>query len=299
MQAQHAEQSNPWVIDRKIGHGGQGEVYLAHHRNAPDMKVALKYFKIFSEETIERAQRSVRLLSACNRPELPRFYDCGRPTAGLYYYAMEYVEGEGLDRRLKRGPLSAGEARLLIFRLATVLADLHRVGLFHRDLKPSNVMLRPDGSPVLIDFDVLHDMLNPITGAFVLGTANYFPPEILAGEDTSPHQQDLYGLGLLWARCLGVPALQGSTEKVLARRLRQRCVDPQDRCPARDRRLIMALTDRDPARRPELSRMLWMLSVSTLPMNMYVFLAVFLVFWFLLLAGSLVFASTLSPLVSS
>ena len=135
---------------------------------------------------------------------------------------MQYVEGETLAARLRRGPLDAHDALMLAAQIADALAEAHRHGVVHRDLKPENVMITPSGRPKLLDFGIAR-LATPAgyeaaetqagtrEGSFI-GTPSYMSPEHIE-QRVLDGRSDLFSLGCVLTECLtGRPAFTGATQ---------------------------------------------------------------------------------------
>ncbi|MDX2012650.1 MAG: protein kinase [Myxococcaceae bacterium] len=200
-------------VDAHIGEGGMGEVYRASHVYLK-RTVALKVLHrrlVSNPDAWARFQREAELVSQLEGPNIVRVFDFGRFSDGQPFLAMEFVEGEGLDRRLERGPLEVKEAVTLLQQVCEGLAEAHALGIVHRDLKPPNIMLgrRRDGKVVakILDFGIARlaaagqEKLTA-TGA-VVGTPSYLAPEQAQGGDIDA-RTDLYALG-----CVAYEVLTG------------------------------------------------------------------------------------------
>ena len=162
--------------------------------------VALKLIQKSADP--ERFLREARVLAGLRHPAIVRYLDHGPvPGAGLYL-AMEWLEGETLSRRLRRGALAPNEAVGLVMRLADALSLAHQKGIVHRDIKPGNVLLveAEVGRAKLLDFGVARvfdpDGFVTLTGA-VLGTPGYMAPEQARGEPDVDSRADVFALGCL------------------------------------------------------------------------------------------------------
>src|SRR5438067_2173340 len=122
------------------GEGGMGTVYRAHDLRAGGATVAVKVVR--GDFANERFEREAMLLSQIEGDGIVRYVAHGRIDQDSMYLAMEWLEGEGLDARLARGPLTIGESLVLGRRVARALGIAHARGVVHRDVKPSNVILR-------------------------------------------------------------------------------------------------------------------------------------------------------------
>jgi len=142
----------PYEITGTLGAGGMGEVYRARDTRL-DRFVAIKVLspEIASVPALrERFEREARAVAALNHPHICMLYDVGQQDR-TDYLVMEYLEGETLERRLKKGALPLDHALQIGIQIADALAAAHRAGIVHRDLKPGNIMLTKAGAK-LLDF---------------------------------------------------------------------------------------------------------------------------------------------------
>ncbi|RMG06621.1 MAG: serine/threonine protein kinase [Planctomycetota bacterium] len=220
MLAHSMRRIGPYLVERELGRGGMGVVYLARHAEHP-RPLALKLILPGASEEIalQRFGREAELLARVRHPSVIRVHTLGRAPEGAYIVA-EYVEGEPLDEVFRAGGVEPGELARIVRELADGVAACHAAGIVHRDLKPSNVILRArDRSPVLLDFGVARDERAEAltkTGA-VLGTLHYMAPEQAAGERgrVGP-RSDVYGLGaILYAGLTGRPPHAGKQHHAL------------------------------------------------------------------------------------
>jgi serine/threonine-protein kinase len=139
-----------------IGAGGMAEVYLAEDLRL-GRKVALKLLASdFGKDAdrLRRFEQEARAASALNHPNIITIYEIGE-TEQAQFIAMEYIEGETLRARLKRGRMEMGEALDAAIQVADALKAAHAAGIVHRDIKPENIMLRPDGYVKVLDFGIV------------------------------------------------------------------------------------------------------------------------------------------------
>lgn len=193
----------PWLLVRQIGVGGMGVVFLAERADGLfDQQVAVKVLRGLPDGlAVERLAGERRILAGLQHPGIARLYDGGTTPAGQPYLVMEHVDGRPLDVYCQERNLGL-EARLRLFvRICRAVQAAHGRLVVHCDLKPSNVLVRADGSPVLLDFGIAH-LLGEDGGA-VLGfcTPAYAPPELLAGEGATI-ASDVFGLGMLLVELL-------------------------------------------------------------------------------------------------
>lgn len=208
-------------IERELGRGGMGAVYLAHDGQL-DRRVALKvpFFQGDDADAVDRFYREARAMATVQHANLCPVYDVGRHES-WHYLTMAFVDGRPLSRRLHEdGSISPTEALPLLRKVATALQKAHDAGIVHRDLKPSNIMLTPDDEPIILDFglarrrksgeeDITH------TGA-VLGSPAYMAPEqVEARHDEIGPATDVYALGvLLYQMLAGRKPFEGSVASI-------------------------------------------------------------------------------------
>ena len=128
----------------RIGSGGMGEVYKAWD---PELErfVALKFLRHDDPELVERLFREARAQARVDHPGICEVYEVGEDD-GRPYIAMQYVEGESVDRRLSRlGPIRESFARSIAWEVAEGLEHAHEQKIIHRDIKPSNLIICSDG----------------------------------------------------------------------------------------------------------------------------------------------------------
>jgi eukaryotic-like serine/threonine-protein kinase len=186
-----------------VGEGGTATVYKAEH---PDRgPVALKVLRSrLSQDpvAIKRFLREAEFGTRINHPNIVKTYDYGQ-TEDLYYLAMEWVDGEALEKfAIRSGRLAPALVATIIEQIGAALSAAHAEGIIHRDLKPANIMYNPATQrAVLLDFGIARDAdLKPEerltrTGFFV-GTLQYVAPEALSGELVN-EQADVYSLATI------------------------------------------------------------------------------------------------------
>src|ERR1700730_1016910 len=142
----------PYEVESPLGAGGMGEVYRATDTRL-DRTVAIKVLASHlssSPELKQRMEREARAISSLNHPHICQLYDIGSQ-AGTDYLVMEFLEGESLAEKLRKGALPLAEVYKIGIAVAEALAVAHRCGIVHRDLKPGNIMLTSGGAK-LMDF---------------------------------------------------------------------------------------------------------------------------------------------------
>ncbi len=201
----------PYEILAPIGAGGMGEVYKANDTRL-DRTVAVKVLPEHLAESPERKarfEREAKAISQLNHPHICTLYDVGEQD-GIDFIVMEYIEGETLAERLKKGALPLEKALEYGIQIADGLDTAHRAGIVHRDLKPANVMLTKSGVK-LLDFGLarlVEGDLGPETSdaptqqkdltqeESIIGTLQYMAPEQLERKPADA-RTDIFALGLV------------------------------------------------------------------------------------------------------
>ncbi|MFN0138320.1 MAG: protein kinase domain-containing protein [Phycisphaerae bacterium] len=227
-------------IVSRLGAGGMGEVFLARDTRL-DRLVAIKALPehlVSDPDRLARFEREAKIVASLNHPGLAAVYAL-EEDAGKKLLVMEYVEGETLAARLKRGQLPVAEALQLAIQIAVALEAAHEKGVIHRDLKPGNVMVTPEGVVKVLDFGLARsadsvgsassgirtaDANSPtmtvtspaytesptIPGA-ILGTAGYMSPEQARGKPVDK-RSDIFSFGcVLYEMLTGAQPFRGET----------------------------------------------------------------------------------------
>jgi serine/threonine-protein kinase len=191
----------PYRIERLLGEGGMGSVYLAERADLHS-RAAVKVLRDawLSPARRERFAAEQRMLAQLNHPGIARLYDAGTLADGTPWIAMEHVNGVSLAEYCLRRPCSLRE-RLRLFReVCEAVGHAHRHLIVHRDLKPSNIMVTPEGHVKLLDFGIAKQLEAELTGDQTRGmrpmTPGYAAPEQLRGEPIGVHT-DIYTLGVV------------------------------------------------------------------------------------------------------
>lgn len=197
----------PYRLERLLGQGGMGQVWLAHTDPAggrPGRRVALKLLpaELAADPAYRRRfEREAELATRLRDRHLVSIHAHGE-LDGRLFIEMEYVEGEDLSRLLHRGPLPPERAVDIVAQTAAALEAAHRAGLVHRDVKPSNIVIRRDGLVYLIDFGIAHGAGSTALTAsgLAVGTWAYMAPERFTGSTDA--RADIYSLGCVLFECL-------------------------------------------------------------------------------------------------
>lgn len=210
----HPEKIGPYLIDRKIGSGGMGNVYLGRHEKT-EHEVAVKVLPASmarEEGFVLRFSREIEALRKLDNKHIVKLFEDGQADDGSYYYSMDFVDGETLTATiLRRKKIPWQEVIEISLEIAAALKAAHNAGIIHRDLKPSNLMVRKDGHIMLTDFGVAHVFATTRltrTGG-VVGTAEYMSPEQARGKRATK-ESDLYSLGaVMYVMLTGRPPFTG------------------------------------------------------------------------------------------
>jgi eukaryotic-like serine/threonine-protein kinase len=201
-----ARQLGRYTLDGKIGEGGMGVVYRAHHAmlRRPTAVKLLRPDKT-DEKAIARFEREVQLTSQLTHPNTITVYDYGRTSEGIFYYAMEYLDGIDLQTLVTEyGPQPDGRVIHILVQVCGSLVEAHGTGLIHRDIKPSNVILTRRGGLFdfvkLVDFGLVKalgpgEVTSLTSGGSIVGTPHYMAPEAIQQPALSDARSDLYAVG--------------------------------------------------------------------------------------------------------
>jgi serine/threonine-protein kinase len=228
----------PYLFLERLGEGGMGQVFKALHRQIGrvDAVKVIRKDRLNNPATLRRFQREVAATTRLDHPNIVRAFEYGQADE-RWYFAMEYVAGTDLGRRvLAHGPLSLLDACGYIRQAALGLQHAHERGLVHRDIKPHNLIVAPapdnqgpgllkvlDLGLALITYADEDDSLSSLTQhGFVMGTADYMAPEQAQNAHLVDSRADLYSLGCtLYYLLSGQVPFPGGTllEKLMKQRL--------------------------------------------------------------------------------
>jgi eukaryotic-like serine/threonine-protein kinase len=187
------------------GRGGMGDVYRAREV-ASGATVAIKVLRKDAEAPVERFTREARMLASLRHPAIVAYVGHGTTNDGEHWLAMEWLEGESLQNRLSRGPLTPSQTMRVLERVTEALAVAHPLDIVHRDLKPSNIFLvdRALDKAKVLDFGIARPLGSArVTATGVLiGTPTYMSPEqARRGRDVDA-RSDVFSLGCVARACL-------------------------------------------------------------------------------------------------
>ena len=210
-EADKVKRLGQYTLEKKIGEGGMGVVYRASHAmlRRPTAIKLLPPEKA-GEASIRRFEREVQLTVKLIHPSTIAIFDYGRTPTGVFYYAMEYLDGLNLEELVREdGPQEAGRVLHILEEVSGALTEAHEAGLIHRDIKPANIILcerggMPDVAKV-VDFGLVKSVVTGggdatmmITATNVLtGTPLFMAPEAIKGEQFVDGRSDLYALGAI------------------------------------------------------------------------------------------------------
>ena len=206
VQVREARRLGQYVLEEKIGEGGMGEVYRARHgmMRRPSALKLLRPERA-EERDLVRFEREVQLTARLTHPNTITIFDYGRTDEGVFYYAMELLEGANLQRVVEiSGPQAEGRVLRILKMACGALIEAHAIGLIHRDIKPANIMLCTQGLEPdvvkLLDFGLVKELAgngdaNVSVASNVVGTPHYMAPESILTPGEVDARADIYALG--------------------------------------------------------------------------------------------------------
>lgn len=264
-----AVQLGQYTLERKIGEGGIGQVYLANHALLK-RPTAIKILKedLVSNEVIERFEREVQLASRLTHPNTIEIYDFGRTEEGVFYYAMEVLNGFTLAQLVQmQGEIPVGRVLHILRQATASIAEAHSIGLIHRDIKPQNIMLVQRGGEhdvvKVLDFGLVKDLTDEEAHqtkvAQLTGTPLYMAPERIKSPTKSDMRSDLYALGAVAYYLLAGEAIfRFSTEIDIIYQVVNTDPEPLHKVnkdiPKEVSEFIQSLLDKEPDNRPQTAK---------------------------------------------
>lgn len=219
-----------YSLDEKIGAGGMGVVYKGHHAmlRRPTAIKLLDVDKV-TNEAVARFEREVQLTCQLTHPNTIAIYDYGRTPEGVFYYAMEYLDGISLERLVDTdGAQPEGRVIRILAQICGSLAEAHALGLVHRDIKPANILINRRGGQFdvvkVLDFGLVKSIVDAkqanLTAAdSMAGTPMYMPPEAIQSPTEVGPASDLYAVGAVGYFLLtGTPLFSGDSIIEVCRR---------------------------------------------------------------------------------
>ncbi len=261
-----ATELGQYTLEEKIGEGGMGAVYRARHallRRPTAIKLLSAHRH--DEAQIRRFEREVQLTASLTHPNTIAIYDFGRTPDGVFYYAMELIDGITLEELIAHcGPQPPARVIHLLAQTCSALIEAHQVGLVHRDIKPANLMLcRRGGVPdqiKVLDFGLVKQINaeDPGTTAqdAVLGTPHFLAPEAISDPAAVSPLTDLYAVGgVAYQLLTGRHVFEGRTAVEICSKHLLAEPAPPSQVTARDvpralEQLVLACLAKEPAARP-------------------------------------------------
>ncbi|CAN5357553.1 hypothetical protein BH20ACI1_BH20ACI1_14750 [soil metagenome] len=217
--------ANRYLLEKRLGRGAMGQVYLAKDENLGTRRVAVKTVRqdilnnddLAEGEAIVRFEREAMSAASIRHPHIVDVTDFGESADGVFYLVMEYVEGETLHRLLRReGTLPVKRAVNLLRQIADGVEAAHEAGVLHRDLKPANIFImtkgKGDGFIKVGDFGLAKIVNQTVTDASsnatpssrgIIGTPEFMSPEQMQPELGVDVRTDIYALGTIAYLMLG------------------------------------------------------------------------------------------------
>jgi serine/threonine protein kinase len=269
-----------YLLEKRLGRGAMGQVYLARDQNFGTRKVAVKTVRpdILSDEemqegeAIARFEREARTAASIQHPNVVGVSDFGKSPEGVFFLVMEYVQGETLHHLLRReGTLSPQRALTLLRQIAAGVEAAHDEGILHRDLKPANIFIMQnrkksgsgDGFVKVGDFGlakIVNQAVSEIDSASgpasrgIIGTPEFMAPEQMQPNAQLDARADVYALGTIaYQMLVGRPPFSGELTQLIMQKLMNTPQPPSavrsDISPAVERAVMHAL-EKDPIARP-------------------------------------------------
>ena len=265
-----AQQLGQYTLEKKLGAGAMGVVYRGHHAmlRRPTAIKLLDVDKV-NDAAIERFEREVQITCQLTHPNTIAIYDYGRTPEGVFYYAMEYLDGIDLQTLVEKyGPQSEARVIHILRQVCGSLYEAHSRDLVHRDIKPANIMLnRRGGEPDVVkvlDFGLVKALdtekqFSRTTSDSLVGTPLYMSPEAIQSPLSIDSRSDIYAVGAVGYFLLtGQPVFDATSLVELCRKqVDERPVPPSQRGQAVSEQLENALLgclDKSRANRPVTTR---------------------------------------------
>jgi hypothetical protein len=256
-----------YTLEQKLGEGGMGMVYRASHAMMR-RPTAVKFLPLekMGEASLERFEREVQQTARLTHPNTITIYDYGRTPDGVFYYAMELLDGASLEAVVERdGPQPPGRVVRVMEMVAGGLAEAHKLGLIHRDIKPANIYLCRQGGELdiakVLDFGLVKIVEGPEDAnlthdGVVTGTPQYLAPEALTDPDNVDARTDIYALGAVGYYLLtGEQVFTGNIVEICGHHLHTEPIPPSERLglevPFELEAVVMQCLAKNPDDRPQ------------------------------------------------
>jgi serine/threonine-protein kinase len=240
-----------------LGAGGMGVVYKAQDLNL-DRLVALKFLPpdlTRDSDAKERFINEARAASSFDHPNICTVYEIGEAEDGQSFIAMAFYEGETLDRRIERAPLTIEEATRIALQIVRGLSKTHQKGIIHRDIKPANIIVTTEGVAKILDFGVskLHGQTVLTKAGSTVGTIAYMSPEQARG-DPADQKSDIWSIGVvLYEMLVGHRPFKGEYDQVVLYSILNQdppaAIDLRVDVPADLQAIVTKCLQKDPVRR--------------------------------------------------
>jgi serine/threonine-protein kinase len=256
-----------YTLDQKLGEGGMGMVYRASHAMMRrPTAVKLLPLEKAGRASLVRFEREVQQTARLTHPNTITIYDYGRTPDGVFYYAMELLDGASLEAVVERdGPQPPGRVVRVMEMVAGGLAEAHKLGIIHRDIKPANIFLCRQGGEFdiakVLDFGLVKvvegsEDANVTRDGVVTGTPQYLAPEALTDSDNIDGRSDLYALGAVGYFLLtGEQVFTGNIVEICGHHLHTEPIPPSERLgrelPFELEAVVMECLAKDPDDRPQ------------------------------------------------
>jgi serine/threonine-protein kinase len=256
-----------YTLETKLGEGGMGVVYRASHAMMRrPTAVKLLPLEKMGEASLARFEREVQQTARLTHPNTITIYDYGRTPDGVFYYAMELLDGASLEAVVELdGPQPPGRVVRVMEMVAGGLAEAHKLGIIHRDIKPANIFLCRQGGEFdiakVLDFGLVKVVEGPEDAnlthdGVVTGTPQYLAPEALTDPDTIDGRSDLYALGAVGYYLLtGEQVFTGNIVEICGHHLHTEPTPPSKRLgrelPFELEALVMECLAKNPDDRPQ------------------------------------------------
>ena len=266
-EVREARRLGQYVLERKIGAGGMGEVYRARH-GMMRRPSAIKLLRADQggEANLARFEREVQLTARLTHPNTITIFDYGRTHDGVFYYAMELLDGATLQRIVD---IDGAQPQARVVRILSMvcgaLAEAHAIGLMHRDIKPANIMLCTQGGEQdvvkLLDFGLVKELhldgnVRITRNNAVIGTPQYMAPECIQNPASVDARTDIYAVGAVAYYLLaGTDVFNGqSVVEVCSQHLHHQPQSLSSRgisLSAELEHVVLECLEKDPKRRPQ------------------------------------------------